>query len=102
MSKPKRPIFKYEIKQHNVTNIHSGHVSRTYFTVEVKDISTWGNCWLSLDIYAGVQMFRNEHEYCFSSLVHAKKALSDYVENKRERFENRTENVSSIVEKGIL
>ncbi len=102
MSKPKRPVFKYEIKQHNVTNIHSGHVSRTYFKVYIKDISSWGCPWYTLDIHGTIEMFRNDYEYTFSSLLEAKQTLSEYVEKQRRRFENRTQDVSSIVEQGVL
>lgn len=104
MSKPKRPIFKYEIKQHNITNIHNGIISKTYFTVCVKDISvSWMNSyWMSLDIYGSTEMFREEYEYNFTSLVDAKKTLNDYVEDKRRRFENIIQNVSSVIEHGTL
>jgi hypothetical protein len=47
-------------------------------------------------------MFRNDYEYTFSSLLEAKQTLSEYVEKQRRRFENRTQDVSSIVEQGVL
>lgn len=65
-------------------------------------ISSWGNCWLSLDIFTSTEMFRHEHQYHFSSFMEAKKTLNDYVENKRRLFEVRTQDVSSIIEKGVL
>lgn len=102
MSKPNRPIFKYEIKQHNVTNIHSGAIISTYFTVSIKDISSWGNCWHALDTLGSITMFRNNHEYCFCSLLEAKRILNQYVEKERRSFEVRTQDVSSIVERGVL
>lgn len=106
MSKLKRPVYKYKIIQEDIKNVHTGEILKTTYSVKVKNITTWGNSWKYLDIYAtDEQKYPYSdygYNYDFKTLEHAKSLLNDFIKSKRANFEAMTKKQWTTLEEGIL